>query len=165
MIVTDYWKVPVFKFSGLKNTVFFWAKKLMERQFLLITEKFLFWTFGRWEILFFFWAKKVDGKMIFTDYRKVLVLKRLYLLITEKFLFWIFRRWEIRPLYGQKVDGKTIFTWSSGAFSEISGLAKYGFSCSVNSERLKSLNDYAKTTNLKCLKGFWIHLYWKTRQV
>ena len=71
---------------------------------LLITEKFLFWTFYRWEIRSFFkpksWWKddiylllksscselfedgkynlflsqKVDGKIIFTDYWKVLVL-------------------------------------------------------------------------------------------
>ena len=90
-------------FSGIGNTVFFWAKKLMESWYLLITEKFLFRTFWRWEIRSFFepksWWKvdicwllksscfelfedgkyglflsqKVDGKMIFTDYCKVFV--------------------------------------------------------------------------------------------
>ena len=30
---------------------------------------------------------------------------------------------------------------------------------------LKLLNDYAKTLHLRCLKGFWISLCWKTRQV
>ena len=32
----------------------FWAKKLMERWYLLITGKFLFWTFWRWEKRSFF---------------------------------------------------------------------------------------------------------------
>ena len=115
---------------------YFWAKKLMEI-YLLITEKFLFWPFREWEIrslfepkswwkddiywllksscfnLFgngkygLFLSQKVDGKMIFIDYWKGLVLKfsvmgntvffwvtklmeRWYLLVTEKFLFWTF---------------------------------------------------------------------------
>ena len=50
MIFTDYWKVLVLNFSVMGNTVFFWVKKLMERWYLLVTEKFLFWTFRRWEI-------------------------------------------------------------------------------------------------------------------
>ena len=65
MIFTDYWKVLVLIFLGTGNMVFFWAKKLMERWYLLITEKFLFWTFRWWEIRPFF-SQKVDGKMIFT---------------------------------------------------------------------------------------------------
>ena len=36
------------------NTVFFWVKRLMERWYLLITEKFLFWTFWWCEIRSFF---------------------------------------------------------------------------------------------------------------
>ena len=54
MIFTDYWKVIVLIFSGMTNPIFFWAKKLMERWYLLITEKFLFWTFRWWEIRSFF---------------------------------------------------------------------------------------------------------------
>ena len=80
------------------------AKKLTERWYLLITEKFLFWTFRWWEIWSFlsqevdgkddiYWLRKsscfelfgggkyglflsqeVDGKMIFAGYREVLVL-------------------------------------------------------------------------------------------
>ena len=103
MIFTDYWKVLVLIFLGIRNKVFSWAKKLMERWYLLITEKFLFWTFRWWEIRSFFesrsWWKDdiywllrsscfelfgdgkyglflsqdVDGKMIFTGYWKVLV--------------------------------------------------------------------------------------------
>ena len=49
MIFTDYWKVLVLTFSGMGSTVFSWAKKLMERWYLLITEKVLFWTFRWWE--------------------------------------------------------------------------------------------------------------------
>ena len=54
MIFTDYWKVLILIFSGMRNTVFFWAKKLMEIWYLLITENFLFWTFRWWEIRPFF---------------------------------------------------------------------------------------------------------------
>ena len=107
-----------------KNVVF-WVKKLMEIWYLLITEKFLFWSFREWEIRPFL-SQKVDGKMLFTDYWKVLVLnfsvigkmvffwvkklmERWYLLTNEKFLFWILRRWEIRSFLSQKVDEKMIY--------------------------------------------------------
>ena len=80
MIFTDYWNALVLNFSGIENTTFFeakswwkddfywllksscfeffrdgicglfWCKKLMERWYLLITEKFLFWAFRWWEI-------------------------------------------------------------------------------------------------------------------
>ena len=96
----------------------FWVKKLMEIWYLLITEKFLFWSFQEWEIRLFL-SQKVDGKMLFTDYWKVLVLnfsvigktvffsveklmERWYLLNNEKFLFWILRRWEIRSFFQPK---------------------------------------------------------------
>ena len=45
MIFTGYWKGLVLNFLLMGNTVFFWVKKLMERWYLLVTEKFLFWTF------------------------------------------------------------------------------------------------------------------------
>ena len=51
----------------------FRAKKLMERWYLQITEQFLFWTFQRWKIRGYF-SPKVDGKILFADYWKVLVL-------------------------------------------------------------------------------------------
>ena len=35
MIFTDYWKFLVLNISELRNTAFFWAKKLMERWYLL----------------------------------------------------------------------------------------------------------------------------------
>ena len=73
MIFTGYGKVLVLNFSGMGNTGFFWAKKLMERWYLLVTEKFLFWTF-RWGETRSFLSQEVDRKMIFTGYGKVLVL-------------------------------------------------------------------------------------------
>ena len=87
----------------------------MERWYLLITEKFLFWTFWWWEICFFK-SKGWWKIMIFSDYWKVLVLnflevvntvffrvkklmKRWYLLVTRKFLFWTFRSWELGKFF------------------------------------------------------------------
>ena len=45
----------------------------MEIWYLLIAEKFLFWTFWSWEIRSFL-SQEVDGKMIFIGYWEVLVL-------------------------------------------------------------------------------------------
>ena len=78
MIFTGYWKVLVLSFSVLGNTVFFARKKLMERWYLLVTEKFLFWATGKflfwafrwWEIRAFLSQKvdvKVEISMIFQD--------------------------------------------------------------------------------------------------
>ena len=71
MIFTDYWKVLVLIFPGMRNTVFFWSKKLMERLYLLITEKFLFWTFWWWEIRSFFQSRswwKDDIYLVFLSF-------------------------------------------------------------------------------------------------
>ena len=73
MVFTDYWKVLVLTFSEMGNTVFSWAKKLMEIWYLLMIGKFLFWTFGWWEIRSFFESRNW-WKMIFTGYWEVLVL-------------------------------------------------------------------------------------------
>ena len=94
MIFTGHWKVLVLTISEMGNTVvfepkrwwkddiywllkissfhqfgngkygLFWAKRMMERWYLLITEKFLFWMFRWWEIRSFF-SQKIDGKVIF----------------------------------------------------------------------------------------------------
>ena len=126
---------------------YFWAKNLMEIWYLLITVKFLFRSFRQWKIRSIM-SQKVYGKMMFTDYLKVLGLKysvtgntvifrvkklmeRLYLLVTEKFLFWTFWWWWVRSFFSQKIDGKIIFTWSFWAFHDIPGLEKYGFWPSV----------------------------------
>ena len=118
----------------------------MEIWYLLITEKFLFWSFRQWEIRSFL-RQKVDGKLIFTDYLKVLVfnfsvmgntvfvwvkklIERWSLLVTEKFLFWTFRWLEIRSYFQPKIWWKDDI-WSFWAFHDIPGLGKYGFSRSA----------------------------------
>ena len=54
-----YWslKRSCFKFFGDEKYGIFSGKKLMERLYLLVTEKFLFWTFRWWEIRSFFESK------------------------------------------------------------------------------------------------------------
>ena len=54
-----YWllKSFCFKLFGDRKYGLFWAKTLMEWWYLLITEKFLFWTFQWWEIGSFFQRK------------------------------------------------------------------------------------------------------------
>ena len=81
-----YWllKSSCFELSGDGKYGLFWVKRLMERWYLLITGKFLLWTFRRWAMQSFL-SQKLDGKMVFTDYWKVLVLD------LGKFLFWTFR--------------------------------------------------------------------------
>ena len=71
MIFTDDWKVLALIFLGMENTVFFWVKKLMERWYLLVTEKFLFWTFRWWENTIFFQPKswwKDDIYLVFLSF-------------------------------------------------------------------------------------------------
>ena len=112
-----YWLLKCFCFElfGDGKCGPFWGKKLMERLYLLVTEKFLFWAFPWWK-MWSFLRQKVNGKMIFTDYWKVLVLS--FSLIGNTVFF------------SQKVDVKVIFTWSFWAFHDIPGPGKYGFSCS-----------------------------------
>ena len=57
-----YWllKRPCFELFGYGKYGLFWVKKLIERWYLLVTEKFLFWTFRWWEMRSFFL------RMIFT---------------------------------------------------------------------------------------------------
>ena len=117
----------------------FWVKKVMKIWYLLITEKFLFWSFREWEIRPFL-SQKVDRKMLFTDYGNVLVLnfsvngkmvffwveklmESWYLLTNEKFLFWTLRRWEIRSFFQPKSWWKDDiylvflrFPWYSGTW-------------------------------------------------
>ena len=71
---------------------------------LLVTEKFLFLTFRWWEIQSFL-RQKVNGKMIFTDYWKVLVLGY------GKFLVLKFSVMVNKVFFSQKVDVKIIYTW------------------------------------------------------
>ena len=70
-----YWLLKSSCFELFTNGKYglFWDKKLLKRSYLLITEMFLFRTFRGWKKRPLFEAK-VDGKMIFTSYWKVLVL-------------------------------------------------------------------------------------------
>ena len=99
MIFPDCWKVLVLTFLGMENMVFFWIKKLMERWYLLITEKFLFWSFREWKIRSFL-SRKVDGKMIFTVCWEVLVLN--FLVMGNTALFSaknLMERWYLLGLF------------------------------------------------------------------
>ena len=140
-----YWlrKSPCFEFFGYGKYGLFWAKKLVEIWYLLITETFVLWTFrggGKYSLSL---RQRFNGKMIFTDYWNVLVLKfsgmgntvffwgkkfmeRWYFLITEKFLFWASEKFLFWTFLWWE-----IFTWSFSAFHDISWYEKYGFSCSV----------------------------------
>ena len=116
IMFTGYLKVLALKYSEMENTVFFWAKKVMEIWYLMITEKFLFWTFWWWEIRSFFqprswwkndiyWLLKSSCFELFRDGKFGLFLammERWYLLITEKFLFWTFRWLEMQSFFQPK---------------------------------------------------------------
>ena len=113
MVFTDYWKVLVLTFSEMGNTVFSWAKKLTEIWYLLITGKFLFWTFRWWEIRSFF-----ESRSWWKD--------DIYWLLRSS-CFELFGDGKYGLFFSQKVDGKMIFTWSFWAFYDIQGPGKYGF--------------------------------------
>ena len=91
---------------------YFWAKKLMEIWYLLITEKFLFWSFREWEIRPFL-RQKVAGKMIFTDYWKVLVLT--FSRMGNTSFFW-----------GKKLMENDIYWSLRSSCFELFGDGKYG---------------------------------------
>ena len=95
MIFTDYWKVLVLIFSGMRNTAFLEPKSCWKDDIYWLLKSSWFNLFGDGKHGPFL-SQEVDGKIIFTDYWKVLV--------------WSFREWEIRSFLSQKVDGKMIFT-------------------------------------------------------
>ena len=75
-------------------------------------KKFLFWDFSEWKIWYFL-RQKIDGKMIFTDYWKVLA--------------FTFRWWELWSFLGQEVDGKDYICWLLKRFCfALSNDEKYG---------------------------------------
>ena len=124
MIFINYWKVIVLNFSKMRNTVFFWAQKLMKRWYLLINEKFLFWTLHKWGI-----RSSFESKSWWKD--------DIYWLLKSS-SFEPFTDGEYDLLLSQKVDGKKIFTLSFWVFHYILGLEKYIFSCSVLFMMLKN---------------------------
>ena len=117
MILTDYWEVLALTFSEMGNMVFSWAKDLTGIRYLLITGKFLFWTFRLWEIRSFF-----ESRSWWKD--------DMYWLL-RSCCFERFRDGKYGVFFSQKSDGKMIFTWSFWAFYDIPGPGKYGFSRSV----------------------------------
>ena len=117
IMFTDYWKVLVLNFSVMGNMVFFELRTWWERWYLLIMEKFLFWTFRWWEIRSFFESR---------SWRK----DDIYWLPSS--CFELFGDGKYDLFFSQKVDGKMIFTWSFWAFHDIPEPVKFGFSCSEN---------------------------------
>ena len=116
-----YWllKSHSFEFFGGWKYGFFWAGKLMEIWYLLITKKFLFWTFREWKIqsLLYYWLLTYYCFEFFEG--------------GKYGIFWSKKLME-RSFFSQKVDLKIIFTWSFWAFHDILGLGKDGFLCSVS---------------------------------
>ena len=70
MIVTNCWQFLAFNFSEMGKPVF-WAKTFMGRWYLLITEKVLFWNFGRWKISSFFLQKKQIFTWFFSAFHDI----------------------------------------------------------------------------------------------
>ena len=129
-----YWllKSPRFKIFGMENTVLFepksWSK--YDIYWLLKSSSFELFGNGKYGL---FWDKKL--------------MERWFSLFTEKSLFWTFRWFEIRSFFKQKADVKIISAWSFGAFHDIPGPGKYGFSCSVkNNFSLVGLNEFNNTS-------------------
>ena len=120
----------------------------MERWYLLITEKSLFWTFRRWEIQSFFepkswwkdyiyWLLESSCFELFRGGKCGLFLKPkcrwkddIYWLLKSS-CFELYGDGKYGILLSQKVEGKMRFAWSFWAFHDIPGHGKYGFSCSV----------------------------------
>ena len=106
-----------------------------------------------------FWSQKVDGKMIFTDHWKGLVLNFSVMGHTVFFeskswwkddIYWLLRS-SCFELFGdgkyglffsQNVDGKMIFTWSFWAFYDIPGAGKHGFSSRLTFLMSSNKHDY-----------------------
>ena len=75
MIFTDYGKVLAFNVSVVGNTVFFEPRSGCKDYIYWLRKSSCFELFGGGKYgLFFTLSQEVDGKMIFTDYREVLVL-------------------------------------------------------------------------------------------
>ena len=115
MIFIDYWKLFVLNFSVMGNTVFFEPKNWWKDDIYWLLKCSWFKLFGDGKCGLFL-NKKVDGKMIFTDYWKVLVLKFSVMGSTVFFLAKKLKeRWYLLG-----------FFWD---FHDLQGLGKYDFSC------------------------------------
>ena len=138
MIFTDYRKVLVLIFLEIRNTVFSWAKKLIERWYLLITEKVLFWTFPWWQIRSFFESISWWKDDIYW--------------LRRNSCFELFGDGKYGLSYSQKVDGKMIFTWVFWAFYDIPRPGKYGF--------LRSVVSLGGCTCDAFARHFYQNLFW-----
>ena len=116
-IFTEYPKSSCFELFRDGIYGLFWAKKLMERWYLLIAGKFLFWTFRRWEIRSFFERRNWWKDDIYW--------------LLKSFCFELLGDGKYSIFFSEKVDGKIIFTWTFWTFHDIPGLGKYGFLCSA----------------------------------
>ena len=73
------------------NYGLFWAKKLMERWYLLIIEKFLFWTFQWWEIRSFSEPKRRWKDDIYLVYFT-------FPWYSRTWEMWFFGQWKLKQL-------------------------------------------------------------------
>ena len=118
MVLTDYWKVLVFKFSEIENTVFFEPESWWKDDLYWLLKRSCFELSG-------------DGKYSLFLSQKKWCKDDIYWLLKSSY-FELFGDGKYGLLFSQEIDGKMIFTWSVWAFQDISGLAKYGLSCSVS---------------------------------
>ena len=123
-------------FLKTKN-VFFEPKSWLKNDIYWLLKSSCFELFGDGKYGLFL-SQEVDGKMILTDYWKVLVLNFSAMGKTVFFepkswwkdnIYWLMKS----SFFELFVNGwwKTMLTWSFWAFHNISGLGKYDFLCSV----------------------------------
>ena len=105
----------------MRNMVFFWIKKLMEKMIFTDYGKVLVLNFSVVGNTVFFWVKKLT--------------ERWYLLVTQ-FLFWTFRWWEIRSFFQPKSWWKNDIYLVLLAFHDIPRPGIYGFSCRLRRPKL-----------------------------
>ena len=94
-IFTGYWKVLVLSFSVMRNVVFFWAKKLMEKMIFTDYGKVLVLNFSvvgntiffsvktlmeRWYLLGFFELSMIFQDLGNTVFRAVIILCRCFII-------------------------------------------------------------------------------------
>ena len=111
-------------FLGMESTVTFETKMWRKYDIYWLLKSSCFEHLGGGKYGLFL-RQKVDGKMIFTDYWKVLVLGCWKILVLN---FSVMGNTVF--LFSQKIDVKIIFTWPFWAFHDILGTGKSGFSCS-----------------------------------
>ena len=100
MIFADYWKILVLNFSEIGNTVFFEPKSWWEDDIYWLPKSSCFELFAEEEYGLLL-SQKVDEKIIFTDYWKVLILN--FSEMWNTVFFWakmLMERWYLLYLFG-----------------------------------------------------------------